>query len=53
LCEAYEALPNVLGVEVDYDFHIENVNDWARIKDTVFRFVDGLVYGTFDCQKGD
>jgi len=53
LCEAYGALPNAPGVEVDYDFHLENVDDWARIQDTVFRFVDGLVYGTFDYQRGN
>ena len=48
LCVAYAASPDVVGVEVQYTFHLEEVDDSERIQSTVLGFVQRLIVGVFD-----
>jgi len=47
LCVAYAASTKVPGVEVQYNLHLEDIDDWARIQSTVLEFADRLIVGAF------
>jgi len=48
LCVAYAASTDVPGVEVQYNLHLEDIDDWDRIQATVLGFVQRLIVGVFD-----
>jgi hypothetical protein len=48
LCIAYAASTKSPGVEVQYNLHLEDIDDWERIQGTVLGFVDLLIVGVFD-----